>query len=228
MQDCDLASAGWDSRALASGRKRFCARGFESLLVYPGPVRSNILRQAWLCCSPPSPSKPSPSSPCTALILQLWRLRRERRHYVFTHGPDSAPDWPLQEHLRTTASSLTLLCKQNKQLRIQQLLQGAEEVAHNWLTSVYQVVRKLVPKATPKPIQFRDAAGAPLITAQEAQMIGDYFTDLVKSYANLLLTSMKSLMRSCSPLKEKLCHPGYLQRLATSSASLVTCCHSCC
>ena len=140
---------------------RYSQTAAELLQHAPSHQLSDVLRQAWLCCSPPSPSKPSPSSPRTALILQLWRLRRERRHYVFTHGPDSAPDWPLQEHLRTTASSLTLLCKQNKQLRIQQLLQGAEEVAHNWLTSVYQVVRKLAPKATPKPIQFRDAAGAP-------------------------------------------------------------------
>ena len=35
-----LRTAGWDSRALASGRKSDCA-GLRSLLVYPGPVCSN-------------------------------------------------------------------------------------------------------------------------------------------------------------------------------------------
>ena len=70
--------------------------------------------------------------------------------------------------------------KHNKQTHIQQLHQEAEE-ASKGLTSVYQVVRRLAPKTTHKPIQFRDDAGTPLTTVQEPQKIREYFTELYKS-----------------------------------------------
>ena len=65
--------------------------------------------------------------------------------------------------------------------RIQRILTEAEQAAHKGLTAVYQVVRKLAPKSTRKPILFRDLAVSPLSTEQEVKSLKDYFRNLYGS-----------------------------------------------
>ncbi|CAE6950667.1 unnamed protein product [Symbiodinium sp. CCMP2592] len=142
---------------------------------------SDCLLQAWTLTAP-CPTTITPThSPKTQLILHLWHLRRERRCFVQRQDPSASRAWSREAELKEAAKSLKLLCAQNRQLRIQQILQEAEQAAHKGLTAVYQVVKRLAPKTTPKPILFRDPQGTPLTTAQEAQTLKDYFCRLYRS-----------------------------------------------
>ena len=142
---------------------------------------SALLAQAWQTCAPDTckPQSQPGHGPQTELILTLWRLRKERRHHLYTQG--RATPWPKQQELQNATRELRNMCKARKQQRIRDLLAEAESAAHRGLTAVYQVVRRLSPKTVRKPIQFRAEDGIPLTAAQEAKRIGDYFRCLYKS-----------------------------------------------
>ena len=142
---------------------------------------SDKLLEAWLQCQPPSCLQPSGPGAHTQTILHLWELRRARRIFHSSRAPNDLSPWPLESELRSKTKALKLACKQSQQDRIQRILSEAEQAAHKGLTAVYQVVRKLAPKSTRKPILFRDSTGAPLSTEQEVKSLKDYFRALYLS-----------------------------------------------
>ena len=142
---------------------------------------SDKLHAAWLQRKPPSCKQSTGPGAHTQTILHLWELRRARRLYLSSRAPHDSSPWPMESELRSRTKALKQACKQSQQDRIQRILTEAEQAAHKGLTAVYQVVRKLAPKSTRKPILFRDSTGAPLSTEQEVKGLKDYFRTLYHS-----------------------------------------------
>ena len=142
---------------------------------------SSKLQAAWLQCKPPPCTQPAGPGAQTQAIMHLWELRRAPRLFLSSRTPHDAAPWPMESDLRSKTKALKQACKQSQQDRIQRILTEAEQAAHRGLTAVYQVVRKLAPKSTHKPILFRDQTGAPLSTEQEVKSLKDYFRNLYRS-----------------------------------------------
>ena len=146
----------------------------------PGAI-SIKLQEAWLQCNPPSSASSAGPGTHTQAIMHLWELRRARRLFLSSRPPNNTDPWPLESDLRSKTKALKQSCKQSQQDRIQRILTEAEQAAHQGLTAVYQVVRKLAPKSARKPILFRDPTGAPLSTEQEVKSLKNYFRNLYRS-----------------------------------------------
>ncbi|CAE7774303.1 Pol [Symbiodinium sp. CCMP2592] len=112
---------------------------------------SDCLLQAWTLTAP-CPTTVTPThSPKTQLILHLWRLRRERRQ---RQDSSASRAWPREAELKEAAKSLKLLCAQNRQLRIQQILQEAEQEAQTLKDYFCLLYRSSLPEPHPPGHSF--------------------------------------------------------------------------
>ena len=113
-------------------------------------------------------------------VLKLWRLRQTVRD-LLPEARHSARVmfrlWQCRAALQAHQRELRRLCRANKRLKFDQMLQAAAATAPG-LQRVHQVLRVFAPKAPRRKLQLRASNGMPLCIAETVEAISVYYTDL--------------------------------------------------
>ena len=148
----------------------------------PALAATELLTQAWQHATSSLPNQLPVQAQRTDYrpVLKLWRLRQTVRD-LLPEARHSARVmfrlWQCRAALQAHQRELRRLCRANKRLKFDQMLQAAAATAPG-LQRVHQVLRVFAPKAPRRKLQLRASNGMPLCIAETVEAISVYYTDL--------------------------------------------------